>query len=163
MKKSIKHKIEYFLYPTIDDLTIDVQRLISHAEDALKFSYSPYSNYQVGASVLFNDQTYIRGANQENASYPLCICAEASVLAHAGSYYNHKIIEAMAITTRGLQNSKKQLAAPCGGCRQIILEFEARQNHPIKIFLYQPGLEIMELPSVKTILPFHFDNSHLGG
>ena len=161
LMKKITFQETYFLHDNLMDLSSINQDLIRSAIEALGNAYAPYSKYKVGAGLLFHDQSIITGSNQENASFPLCICAESSVLSHAGSYYPHKRIEAIAITTLSSNKGREQIAAPCGACRQIILEFEIRQNHPIRIFLYQPNLDLIEIPSVKSILPLYFNNTHL--
>ena len=160
MKSNITHIIEFQQYDREDDLNSSDQRLIKAAVGALEHSYSPYSRFKVGASIYMDNQEILIGSNQENASYPLCICAEANVLSTAGSTYPKNKINTMAITTAG-STKTSSIAAPCGACRQIILEYELRQNQDIRILLYQPGLKIIEISSIKSILPLHFDFSYL--
>ena len=80
-------------------------------------AYAPYSNFHVGAAVLVRDGRVITGANVENASYPLGVCAERSALARAvAEGVRPGDVEATAIT-----------ASPCGGCRQWLLEFRVER------------------------------------
>ncbi len=89
------------------------QELYEAAVRAASEAYAPYSTFHVGAAVLARDGRVVTGANVENASYPLGVCAERSALvcAVAGGIRPGEV-EAIAIT-----------ASPCGGCRQWLLEF----------------------------------------
>ncbi len=89
------------------------RELYERALAAADRSYSPYSEYKVGAAVLARDGRVIEGCNVENASYPLGVCAERAALARAvAEGYRPGELEAIGIT-----------ASPCGGCRQWLHEF----------------------------------------
>ena len=90
--------------------------LLEHAREALKQSYSPYSNYAVGAAILCRDGSIYLGANIENASYPAGICAERSAVSNAVAH-GHRDFVAIAIV-----NEKKTPCYPCGICRQVLAE-----------------------------------------
>jgi cytidine deaminase len=91
----------------------DAQTLIERADKAAERSYSPYSQYKVGAAVATRDGRVFEGTNVENAAYPLGVCAEKSAIVNAVSAgYGPGDLEAIAIT-----------ASPCGGCRQWLHEF----------------------------------------
>ncbi len=79
-------------------------------------AYAPYSKFKVGASVLMSGHIY-DGVNVESASYPLCVCAERNAIAAAVSAGSLSL-EAVAVCTDASPPS-----APCGGCRQVLLEF----------------------------------------
>jgi cytidine deaminase len=91
------------------------QKLIDAALSARSHAYAPYSKFQVGAAVLTEDGTITTGANVENASYSLTICAER-VAAAAAIAAGHQKIQTVAIASPGA-------AAPCGACRQFLTEF----------------------------------------
>lgn len=91
------------------------QELINAAIDVRNESYSPYSNFAVGAAVLFQSGEMFTGCNVENASYGLAICAERSAIC-SGVAAGHRKILAVAIAAT-------PLAPPCGACRQFIAEF----------------------------------------
>ncbi len=94
-------------------------RLVAHAQEALKCSYSPYSNFKVGASVVTTNDSLYSGCNIENASYGLTICAERVAIFKMISAEGPKIkIKAILIAT-----DKNIPCSPCGGCRQVIKEF----------------------------------------
>lgn len=99
----------------IDDL-LEAARLASRA------AYCPYSNFHVGAAILANGRVFT-GANVENASYGLTVCAErtaafAAVLAGASRF------DAIAVAcVDAPPGSKPELLSPCGACRQVLAEF----------------------------------------
>ena len=87
--------------------------LLAEADAVAAHAYAPYSNYLVGAAVLTRDGRIFAGANVENATYPLGICAERAAIAKAASEgLRPGDLEAIAIT-----------ASPCGGCRQWLHEW----------------------------------------
>lgn len=87
------------------------------ARSALKNSYSPYSNFKVGAVLVTTDGKTFTGTNVENASYSLTICAERAALFAAVSS-GHSIFSDLFISS-----SSKEPAFPCGACRQVLMEF----------------------------------------
>jgi cytidine deaminase len=89
------------------------------ATQAAEQSYSPYSNFRVGAAVLLEDGRIFSGPNVENASYRLTICAENTAIAKAISEAGPKIrVRAVAV-----DNLNQAASMPCGACRQILWEF----------------------------------------
>ena len=96
----------------------DLQKLIETAMDARKQSYSPYSNFEVGAAVLSEDGYIYGGCNIENASYGLTNCAERTAIFNAVSE-GKRNISAIAIVA-----DTDEPCSPCGACRQVIAEFK---------------------------------------
>ena len=94
-----------------------IQTLKSEANAAMEQAHAPYSNFTVGAAILMEDGTIIRGANIENASFGATICAERSAIASALSQ-GHRGIKAVAVT-----NATDTKITPCGICRQVIYEY----------------------------------------
>ena len=92
-------------------------QLIQRAVDAKKTSYSPYSKFWVGASILTSDGEIFSGCNVENASYGLAICAERNAVFQAAFAGKRKIV-AVAVTS-----DEKAFITPCGACRQVLSEF----------------------------------------
>jgi cytidine deaminase len=89
------------------------EELVRKAEEAAAQSYSPYSNYAVGAVVVAKDGREFAGVNVENAAYPLTQCAEKTAIgAAAAAGYRPGDLAAIAIN-----------ASPCGGCRQWLYEW----------------------------------------
>lgn len=146
----------------LSDLPENEKACAQNAIDYLDFSYSPYSKFKVGASVMMEDGTVYGGANEENASYPLCLCAERVALHHASMRDRSQKMAAIAITVQ--HESKKIInpAMPCGACRQVILEYEHRNGgSPIKILLINDEQTVYMADSVKSLLPFSFSGDTL--
>lgn len=146
---------------TIDELTPGDQQLLAEAQQACDRAYAPYSNFYVGAAVLLADGTVVLGSNQENAAYPSGLCAERTAIFSASVNYPGQLITAIAVTARRANEMTFVPAAPCGACRQVLLEYEARQQQPIRLIL--PGLDRMVcvVPSVATLLPLQFTKENL--
>ena len=119
-----------------DELNEKEKKLIDAAKEATNRSYSPYSRFQVGAAALLSGGTVITGSNQENAAYPSGICAERTTLFYANSQYPNLPVEALAIAAQTSGDFIDHPTAPCGACRQVILETEERYNQPMRIYLY---------------------------
>ncbi len=94
---------------------MDTDQLIALATEARGASYSPYSNYPVGAAVQSESGEVFTGCNVENASYGLTICAERVAVFNAVAAGHVRLVAAAIVTP-----SK---GAPCGACRQVLLEF----------------------------------------
>ncbi|MDD4839238.1 MAG: cytidine deaminase, partial [Clostridia bacterium] len=101
-------------------MNIDFEKLINEALEARKNSYVPYSNFRVGAALLTKEGKIYRGCNIENASYTPTNCAERTAFFKAVSEGEHDFV---AIAVVGGNNKKGEYCAPCGVCRQVMLEF----------------------------------------
>ncbi len=128
----------------------------------LKLAYAPYSNFFVGAAALAEDGTVHRGCNQENASYPLCICGERVALYNSHVNAHGKKIKSLAIIAQNPAKKLDQPVSPCGACRQVIAEFEQKQNAPIEIYLQGETDEIYYFESCEKLLPYQFSGNVLG-
>ncbi len=148
-------------FDSIDKLPSKDANCVKQAIEYLGYAYAPYSNFLVGASVMMADGTLYGGANQENASYPLCMCAERVALYHAAMMERSQKISCIAITAK--HHSKKLIdpAMPCGACRQVINEYESINKAKIKIYLINDNQEVYMIDSIKPLLPYSFDGSVL--
>ena len=129
------------------------EELVRIALDARKNSYSPYSHFAVGAALLCSDGSVYIGANVENASYPLCMCAERTCLYTAmmdGKGRDDFIAFAVAADTEGP-------TSPCGACRQVLQELYPNDK---PIYLGNLHGEI-RTTTVNELLPFAFDGGDL--
>ena len=120
---------------SLTDLIPVEARLLELAQSSLKNAYAPYSNFQVGAAILLENGAMIGGSNQENAAYPMCLCAERVALSAVASQYPNLIIKAMAITVKAPNQIIRQPAMPCGSCRQALCEKEYQQKAPIRLVI----------------------------
>ena len=97
----------------------EFETLLEQAREAAQNSYSPYSGFRVGAALRLTNGEIVTGANVENISFGLTICAERSALVSAVSRFGPKIrIEAVAVA-----NLNDKASPPCGACRQMLAEF----------------------------------------
>jgi len=158
---SSKNTIESHLHKNNAALPKNIQDLMNAAERQLSMSYAPYSNFHVGAAVLLENGNIYLGCNQENASYPLCMCAERVALYNMGAQEKDFNILAIAITAHNPAKALKEPVMPCGACRQVIQEFESRQTAPIALYLTSDCEEIMQIVGIEKILPFSFSKEHL--
>ncbi|RMF28180.1 MAG: cytidine deaminase, partial [Bacteroidetes bacterium] len=124
-------------------------------------AYAPYSHFQVGAALRLADGRILSGGNLENAAYPLCLCAERVVLAAAHALHPGVPPHALAITVHNSRKTIDRPAAPCGACRQVLAEAEARFSQPIRLLLQGDVGPILVFESVQQLLPFGFESSFL--
>lgn len=137
------------------ELTEDEKNLIDLAKNATNASYAPYSKFYVGAALLLDNGKVITGSNQENASFPVGTCAERSCIYAASSQYPGVRFGKLAIAARNNGSFVPSPVAPCGMCRQAILEFETIFGTPIEILLYGES-SIYKVASIKDLLPLCF-------
>ena len=129
----------------------DVQQLIECAIEARQQSYSPYSNFAVGAALLCEDGTIYKGGNIENASYGLTNCAERTAIFKAISE-GHRKFKALAVVA-----DTERPCAPCGACRQVMKEFK------IPTIIMANLMGHMEIVSIEDLLPFSFSDCDVMG
>ena len=101
-------------------MTIDEEELVAAAREAAVNAYAPYSGFAVGAALLFEDGAIVTGANVENASYGLALCAETVAAAKAMTEGRRGGLVAVAVTGPGTDP-----ITPCGRCRQVLNELAA--------------------------------------
>lgn len=156
-KKTLK--IDYTLAQTADECSISEKALLLAAERATRSSHSPYSKFRVGAALLLEDGSVIEGSNQENASFPVGFCAERTALSAKASIAPKKKIKAIAIRVRSEIKKVNQPAAPCGICRQVLLESEDIQKQNIRVIMQGESGPVLIFESVKDLVPFYFGAS----
>ena len=126
------------------------------AKEAMKNSYAPYSNYNVGAVLLTKNGNIYKGCNIENASYSLTNCAERTALFSAIANGEK---EFAAICIVGGKNGEiSDYAMPCGACRQALAEF---CNEDFKVYIGINENNIKEF-TLNELLPYSFNKSKLG-
>jgi len=142
-------------------LAQEAQDLISAAEAAAEKAYAPYSKFKTGAALLLSDGRILSGANHENASYPAGICAERVALALHDMNGSEKL-KALAIAYKATDGDTHPPLAPCGLCRQSILETQLHQGSPIMVYMSSPDGEVIIVEDASFLLPFHFSGEYLG-
>jgi cytidine deaminase len=155
MSKKIEKTVTLELYPW-DELTEEVQLLITKAKEASENAYAPYSNFMVGAALQLDNGEVLSGNNQENASYPVGICAERVVLGYSHAHYPDAKPLKIAIVAKRRNEPEYATVSPCGLCRQTISEYEQRYNQPIEIYMLKPNGEVLKAGSIDELLPFKF-------
>ena len=153
--KELKIRYEEFTSPS--EMTERDQMLVAAALDAQKGSYSPYSQFQVGAALLLADGTVVKGANQENAAYPSGLCAERTAMFAASANHPGKAMVAIAIVGGFDQRVAPTPCSPCGACRQVMAEYQTLYGKPMRVIMF--GTEkTWAFDKVDDILPFIFDS-----
>ncbi len=156
-----KIELGFKKYSSVDELPAKDQLLIQKAKDLAKSAYAPYSGFRVASVALMSDGTLVNGTNQENASYPIGLCAERVLLAAASSIAPGKSILTIAITYESDEVDSSAPVAPCGICRQSLLEFESRFDHHMRVLL-AGDIQVYEFESASLLLPLGFKPHHLG-
>lgn len=153
--KKLEFKTSLIAYEHIDLLPDSRQRaLCLRARTAQLHAYAPYSRFRVGAAVLLQDGLIVEGSNQENAVYPLGLCAERVAINSANTLYHNCRMEAIALVTDAVIQHGSMPVFPCGSCRQVIAEQEYRQGHKIQILVLGAGDHVFISEGVEHILPF---------
>lgn len=162
--KTEKFEFGYEVYNSIKDLNAADAALLTAARKATKNSTAIYSNFRVGAAARLKDETeFMIGSNHENASYPVSICAERSLLAAVASRFGKKVIETMAISYVNNNKGKKsdEPISPCGMCRQALLQQEVNTKHPVRLILSGKSGKVYIIKEANHLLPLQFDGSAL--
>mgnify|MGYP002515590261 CR=1 FL=1 len=132
---------------------MEVKELVEKAIEARKLAYTPYSHFNVGAAILCKDGEVFLGANIENSSYPLCMCAERNAIYNAylhGKTKEDFVALALAADTEGP-------CSPCGACRQVISEL-----FPSEAPIYMANIKgLIQETNAKELLPFAFSGDDL--
>jgi cytidine deaminase len=150
-----------FFIADLNELSNDEQMLIKKAQGILKTSYSSYSGFSVGASILLDNGVTIEGSNQENVAYPSGLCAERVALFYTGAQYPNNTIKTIAISALSKSFEIEDYISPCGACRQVMAEYEEKQSSKIKILLHSPNDKVLISNSVEDLLPFVFRSPFL--
>jgi cytidine deaminase len=138
-----------------EELPENILLLFDRAKSALKDAYAPYSNFKVAAAVLLENGEIITGTNQENAAYPAGICAEGTAMSACAALYPNIKPVAMFITVQG-DKQVKSIAAPCGICRQRLVETEYRYKSKLEIWLGVDSADFIKINSARDLLPLAF-------
>lgn len=156
-----KYDFSYKVYDSIYELPPEQQSLLQKAQQVSSQAYAPYSNFQVGAVAKLSNGEIVTGTNQENASYPVGLCAERVLLASASSQYPNVPIETIAVSYKSPTQKNDRPVSPCGICRQSLQEFENRVQHPMQLILGGMTGEVYVIDSASKLLPLAFTSREL--
>ena len=148
-------------YENIDELGQIEAALLKVARKLTGNAYAPYSQFLVGAVARLANGEIITGTNQENASFPVGLCAERALLAAAATLFPDVPIEMMAISFRSLNGESNHPISPCGMCRQAMQEFEERTNSPIRLVLGGQDGKVIVIENSSMLLPLAFTGNEL--
>lgn len=153
--KSEEIRITVYSYATEDEMSEESRQLINRAKHASGNAWSPYSRFSVGAALLLENGEVIEGNNQENSAFPSGLCAERVALFFAGANYPGVAVRKIAIAAAQNGRFIEQPVFPCGGCRQAMIDIEARGGSPMEIIMY--GLsEIKVVKQAADLVPLPF-------
>ena len=155
--KKVRLAINYDEYSSREEMDPKDQALVREAIEAQKGSYAPYSRFNVGAAVLLEDGTVVRGSNQENAAYPSGLCAERTAMFAAGANHPGKAMVSLAIVGGFGHSVSPTPCSPCGACRQVMAEYQTLGGKPLSVIMFGTD-KAWKFARVDDILPFIFDS-----
>jgi cytidine deaminase len=159
--KETKFEFNYTVFDSIDELPDEQKWLLSEAREITAQAYAPYSNFQVGAVAKLANGEIVAGSNQENASFPVGLCAERVLLASVSSLFPKVPIETIAVSYKSDSVKSDHPISPCGICRQSLQEYETRINHSVKLILGGMTGPVYVIDSASRLLPLAFTSEEL--
>ena len=151
-----KYEFNYRVYESIDELPEELSWLLNEAREITAQAYAPYSNFQVGAVAKLANGEIVAGSNQENASFPVGLCAERVLLASAASLFPKVPINTLAISYHNDNGESNHPISPCGICRQSLVEYQTRVKHPIRLILGGMEGKVYVIDNADMLLPLSF-------
>ena len=156
-----RFEFEYEVYDDINELNDRDGSLLTKARAITSQAYAPYSKFFVGSAAGMENGEIVFGTNQENASFPVGICAERVLLGNAATSYPNVGINTIAISYDSKTVKSDHPISPCGMCRQALLEYETRTAKPIRLILSGQQGKIIIVKTVSSLLPFAFTSGEL--
>lgn len=149
--------ITYSEFRSVDEMIPEDRELVGAAIEAMSGAYAPYSHFHVGAAVRLSNGQIVKGSNQENAAFPSGLCAERTAMFAASSRYPDKDMLSVAIAGGVLGRLGTSPATPCGACRQVMAQYQAKSGKPMSVIMVADGL-IWKFDRVDDILPLIFNS-----
>lgn len=159
--KQKKYEFEYETYDDITELAEKDAWLLTEARTVTGQAYAPYSNFHVGAVAILENGQVVAGTNQENASYPVGICAERVLLGSVATLHPKVPIDTIAISYSSKEVKSDHPISPCGMCRQALLEYETRTGKSIRLILSGQEGKVFIIKAAGALLPFAFTSDEL--
>ena len=150
-------KIAYVEYDSVEQMDEQGRKLAMAAIEAMKLSYAPYSEFNVGAAVMLENGEIIQGSNQENSAYPSGICAERTAMFYASSSNPDKAMTGIAIAGGLKGTMAPRPVTPCGACRQVMAQYQTKSCRNMRVILVGAD-KIWSFEKVDDLLPFMFDS-----
>ncbi len=135
--------------------------MVNEAREVTELAYAPYSNFNVGAVAQLANGEIVVGTNQENAAYPVGLCAERVLLSSTATLFPNIAIDTMAISYNNMNGESKHPISPCGMCRQSLAEYEHRVNQPIRLLLSGMEGKVFIIKKSNSLLPLSFGSVDL--
>mgnify|MGYP002778161465 CR=1 FL=1 len=159
--KEQQYQFSYKEYDSIDELPEDQQWLLNEAREVTETAYAPYSHFQVAAVARMANGQIVAGSNQENASFPVGLCAERVLLASVSSLFPKVPVDTIAISYKSETQKSDHPISPCGICRQSLQEFESRVGHPIQLIMGGMSGKVIVVDTASKLLPLAFTSDEL--
>lgn len=141
---------------------MNVTELIAAAREAAKNAHAPYSRFTVGAAVLLTDGSIVTGANVENASYGLSLCAETVAIATTASQGRLRDVVAIGVVGGPIDGAGDTPVRPCGRCRQVLNEAAQMGGRDLAVFCAGLTGDALEEHQLSRLLPNAFGPADLG-
>ena len=146
----------YVVYDSMEELPSQDAELVRLAHEATKNAYAPYSRFCVSAAVRLANGAVVTGNNIENAAYPSGLCAERVTMFSAMAQYPGVAFEALAVTAHSDKKVIDESVAPCGACRQVMVEVEQQSKRPLRVLCQGETGPIMVFDGIESLMPFIF-------
>ena len=156
-----EYQFAFEVYDSAEELSQQDAWLVNEAREVTEAAYAPYSNFNVGAVAKMANGEIVAGTNQENASYPVGLCAERVLLSSAATLYPNIPIETIAISYNNNNGESNHPISPCGICRQTLTEYEERTKQPIRLILSGMEGKVYIIQKSSYLLPLSFGSVDL--
>ncbi len=153
--------LQYNCYKDSSEMESSDAELLAKARQAVKTSYSPYSNFAVGAAVKLSNGEIVTGSNQENAAYPSGLCAERVAMFAAAAKFPNESMVSIAIAIESPHHDTEGPIAPCGACRQVMIEYEHLHHQHMNVIMDAENGNVVKVNKASDLLPFDFHADHL--
>ncbi len=151
-----EYHFAFTVYDSVNELSKADAALLHEARTVTKNAYAPYSNFNVAAVASLSNGEIVAGTNQENASYPVGICAERVLLSIVASLHPSATINTIAIAYNNLNGESNKPISPCGMCRQAFAEYETRKNQSFRLLLSGMEGEVYLIDKASQLMPLSF-------
>lgn len=156
-----EYRFAFDVYENSEELSEQDAWLVNKARATTAAAYAPYSAFKVGAVARLVNGEIVIGTNQENAAYPVGICAERVLLSAASSIFPNMPIDTIAISYNNTKGESSHPISPCGICRQTLLEYEERLKRPIRLILTGMEGKVFVVERSVDLLPLSFGSIDL--